>query len=315
MTSHRSYCPGRLLPSCGIRIAGRDPHPRRGRPGEAPHCRRDPGATDGYIGTLRTRYHYRFWEAVTAIVWLLGRQSARPSPTRSGRRCRISAIPDYDWGSRRRRRSGRRGPDPVHQGGFVVTPPSRGDAGGYVMLDAAPFTSFSRPWRCTFCTTWRASISRRRGDVPSWRSGSVCWDGEPGDASSVGRVVPIRSSLEAGFAEALRRSSEFRSSTGTSGGRRAASRFLLEHRWRVRRGADIDGRRSWKPRPPKSAADLEWICRRFLRSSALAGPFASSVKTPSSTALNSVFEAQKPRPTCMMCSGVTGSALSISDLL
>ena len=40
------------------------------------------------------------------------------------------------------------------------------------------------------------------------------------------------------------------------------------------------------------------------QSLAASGFRASSVKTSISTALRSVFEAQKPRPTCMMCSGV-----------
>ena len=44
-------------------------------------------------------------------------------------------------------------------------------------------------------------------------------------------------------------------------------------------------------------------------SSAVPGRLASSVNNPISTALKSVFDAQNPRPTCMMCSGFTDSVL------
>jgi len=42
------------------------------------------------------------------------------------------------------------------------------------------------------------------------------------------------------------------------------------------------------------------------QSAALAGPFASSVNTPNSIALKSVFDPQNPNPSCMIPSGVTG---------
>ena len=39
--------------------------------------------------------------------------------------------------------------------------------------------------------------------------------------------------------------------------------------------------------------------------------FASSVDSPSSTALSRVFEAQKPMPTCMMWSGLGGGSVAM----
>ncbi len=52
----------------------------------------------------------------------------------------------------------------------------------------------------------------------------------------------------------------------------------------------------------KSRAERGWRPRRPVSSGRLSGRPASSVKTPISTALKSTFEAQKPRPICMMWS-------------
>src|SRR6266508_93418 len=54
----------------------------------------------------------------------------------------------------------------------------------------------------------------------------------------------------------------------------------------------------------KSRALRGWSLRRADNSSAVRGAFASSVNKPNSIALKSVFDPQKPRPSCMMLSGV-----------
>src|SRR4051812_31380845 len=68
----------------------------------------------------------------------------------------------------------------------------------------------------------------------------------------------------------------------------------------------------------KSRALRSWSPRRSRRASASSGPaLASSVKSPSSTALRSVFDAQNPVPSCRIASGVgpVGVALKLPSLL
>jgi hypothetical protein len=48
-------------------------------------------------------------------------------------------------------------------------------------------------------------------------------------------------------------------------------------------------------------------CQELAKHNLSSGPLASSVKSPSSMALGSVFEPQKPRPSCRMPSGVEGA--------
>src|SRR6266702_1532930 len=53
--------------------------------------------------------------------------------------------------------------------------------------------------------------------------------------------------------------------------------------------------------------ELAWTPPRgycVVNASALIGPSASNVNSPSSIALNSVFEPQNAKPSCMMASGV-----------
>ncbi len=74
----------------------------------------------------------------------------------------------------------------------------------------------------------------------------------------------------------------------------------LQKSQRHQRVKKIPRRPRMQPQPP---------CHRLQAS----GRFANSVNTPISTALNSVFEAQNPKPICMMFSGVGCSPTS--DLL
>ena len=73
--------------------------------------------------------------------------------------------------------------------------------------------------------------------------------------------------------------------------------------------ADLSRNPSATSASRKSAAEREWSPRRCVSSRSDRGPRASSVNSPSSTALSSALDAQNPRPVFRI-----RSALSVVDI-